>query len=108
LYAAADVMLVTPLRDGMNLVCKEYVASRHRGGGALVLSEFAGAAGELRQALLVNPHDVVGLRETIARAIALPEGEARRRMREMRRQVRTHDVHRFARTFLEALAEPAT
>ena len=107
LYAAADVMLVTPLRDGMNLVCKEYVASRHRGGGALVLSEFAGAAGELRQALLVNPHDVVGLRETIARAIALPEGEARRRMREMRRQVRTHDVHRFARTFLEALAEPA-
>jgi trehalose 6-phosphate synthase len=108
LYAAADVMLVTPLRDGMNLVCKEYVASRHRGGGVLVLSEFAGAAGELRQALLVNPHDVVGLRETIARAIALPEGEARRRMREMRRQVRTHDVHRFARTFLEALAEPAT
>jgi trehalose 6-phosphate synthase len=106
LYAAADVMLVTPLRDGMNLVCKEYVASRHRGGGALVLSEFAGAAGELRQALLVNPHDVVGLRETIARAIALPEPEARRRMREMRRQVRTHDVHRFARTFLEALAEP--
>ena len=107
LYAAADVMLVTPLRDGMNLVCKEYVAARHRGGGVLVLSEFAGAAGELRQALLVNPHDVVGLRETIARAIALPEGEARRRMRELRRQVRTHDVHRFARTFLEALAEPA-
>ena len=107
LYVAADVMLVTPLRDGMNLVCKEYVAARHRGGGVLVLSEFAGAAGELRQALLVNPHDVVGLRETIARAIALPEGEARRRMRELRRQVRTHDVHRFARTFLEALAEPA-
>jgi trehalose 6-phosphate synthase len=107
LYAAADVMLVTPLRDGMNLVCKEYVASRHGGGGVLVLSEFAGAAGELRQALLVNPHDVVGLRETIARAIALPEAEARRRMRDMRRQVRTHDVHRFARTFLEALAEAA-
>ena len=57
----------------MNLVCKEYVAARHRGGGVLVLSEFAGAAGELRQALLVNPHDVVGLRETIARAIALPD-----------------------------------
>jgi trehalose 6-phosphate synthase len=107
LYAAADVMLVTPLRDGMNLVCKEYVAARHRGGGVLVLSEFAGAAGELRQALLVNPHDVVGLRETIARAIALPDREARRRMREMRRQVRTHDVHRFARTFLEALRERA-
>jgi trehalose 6-phosphate synthase len=105
LYAAADVMLVTPLRDGMNLVCKEYVAARHRGGGVLVLSEFAGAAGELRQALLVNPHDVVGLRETIARAISLPDGEARRRMRELRRQVRTHDVHRFARTFLEALEE---
>ena len=53
----------------------------------------------------MNPHDVVGLRETIARAIALPEHEARRRMREMRRQVRTHDVHRFARSFLEALEE---
>jgi trehalose 6-phosphate synthase len=101
-------MLVTPLRDGMNLVCKEYVAARPRGGGGvLVLSEFAGAAGELRQALLVNPHDVVGLRETIARAISMPEEEARRRMREMRRQVRTHDVHRFARSFVEALAEGA-
>ncbi len=55
----------------------------------------------------MNPHDVVGLRETIARAIALPDREARRRMREMRRQVRTHDVHRFARTFLEALEEHA-
>ena len=101
-------MLVTPLRDGMNLVCKEYVAARHRGGGVLVLSEFAGAAGELRQALLVNPHDVVGhARDDRARASSLPEREARRRMRELRRQVRTHDVHRFARTFLEALAEPA-
>ena len=76
LYAAADVMLVTPLRDGMNLVCKEYVATRHRGGGVLVLSEFAGAAGELRQALLVNPHDVVGMRETIA-ARHLAAGRAR-------------------------------
>ena len=95
LFRAADVMLVTPLRDGMNLVAKEYVAARVDLGGRARAVGFAGAAGELRQALLVNPHDVVGLRETIARSIALPDGEARRRMRELRRQVRTHDVHRL-------------
>ena len=69
LYLAADVMLVTPLRDGMNLVAKEYVACRHDDDGALVLSEFAGAADELRQALLVNPHDIDGVKEALARAL---------------------------------------
>ena len=59
-FSAADVMVVTPLRDGMNLVCKEYVATRHDLGGALVLSEFAGAAAELSSAFLVNPHDLDG------------------------------------------------
>ena len=65
LFREADVMVVTPLRDGMNLVAKEFVASRDGDDGALVLSEFAGAAKELRQAYLVNPHDINGLKEPL-------------------------------------------
>ena len=67
LYRAADIMVVTPLRDGMNLVAKEYVACRQADDGALVLSEFAGAARELRQAYLVNPHDINGLKDRLVR-----------------------------------------
>ena len=107
LYCMADIMLVTPLRDGMNLVAKEYVAARHRGGGVLVLSEFAGAAAELRQALLVNPHDIAGVSQTIERALALDPAEARRRMRELRRQVRVRNVHLWARRFLDAHGQDA-
>jgi trehalose 6-phosphate synthase len=102
-YLAADVMLVTPLRDGMNLVAKEYVACRHDDGGVLVLSEFTGAARELTQALLVNPHDTDGVKNAVARALEMPPAEARKRMKALRRQVLTHDVDRWARTFLDAL-----
>jgi trehalose 6-phosphate synthase len=102
-FSAADVMIVTPVRDGMNLVCKEYVACRHDLGGALVLSEFAGAASELTSALLVNPHDLDGVKNTLLTAINLDPGEGRRRMRALRRQVLTHDVDRWARSFLAAL-----
>ncbi|ORB71469.1 alpha,alpha-trehalose-phosphate synthase (UDP-forming) [Mycobacterium scrofulaceum] len=105
-FVAADVMLVTPLRDGMNLVAKEYVACRSDLGGALVLSEFTGAAAELRQAYLVNPHDLDGVKDAIEAALTQPVEEGRRRMRAMRRQVLAHDVDRWARSFLEALAEP--
>jgi trehalose 6-phosphate synthase len=104
-FVAADVMLVTPLRDGMNLVAKEYVACRSDLGGALVLSEFTGAAAELRQAYLVNPHDLEGVKDAIEAALNQSEEEGRRRMRIMRRQVLTHDVDRWARSFLDALAE---
>lgn len=103
LFRAADVMVVTPLRDGMNLVCKEYVASRTDLGGALVLSEFAGAAAELSSAFLVNPHDLDGVKNALEATITLDPAEGRRRMRAMRRQVLTHDVDRWARSFLEAL-----
>ena len=103
-YLAADVMLVTPLRDGMNLVAKEYVACRHDDGGVLVLSEFTGAARELASALLVNPHDTDGVKAAVARALEMPPEEARGRMRRLRRQVLTHDVDRWARRFLDALA----
>ena len=103
-FVAADVMLVTPFRDGMNLVAKEYVACRSDLGGALVLSEFTGAAAELRQAYLTNPHDLEGLKDTVEAAINQTPDEGRRRMRAMRRQVLAHDVDRWARSFLDVLA----
>jgi trehalose 6-phosphate synthase len=103
-FVASDVMLVTPLRDGMNLVAKEYVACRGDLGGALVLSEFTGAAAELRQAYLVNPHDLEGVKDAIEAALDQPVEEGRRRMRALRRQVLAHDVDRWARSFLDALA----
>ncbi|NJC74010.1 trehalose-6-phosphate synthase [Planosporangium thailandense] len=105
LYLAADVMLVTPLRDGMNLVAKEYVAARTDHTGALVLSEFTGAAAELPEAFGVNPHDVDGLKEAFVQALEVPDDERRARMRRMREQVCAHDVTRWAREFLEALGE---
>ncbi|WP_159498452.1 trehalose-6-phosphate synthase [Microbacterium sp. 18062] len=104
LYLAADVMLVTALRDGMNLVAKEYVASRIDNRGVLVLSEFAGAADELGSALLINPHDIQGLKDAISRAIEMQPAEQGRRMRTLRRRVRDHDVEDWSREFLAALA----
>jgi trehalose 6-phosphate synthase len=104
-YVASDVMLVTPLRDGMNLVAKEYVACRSDLGGALVLSEFTGAADELRQAYLVNPHDLEGVKDAIEAAMNQTPEEGRRRMRALRRQVLTHDVDRWARSFLDVLSD---
>ncbi|GAA1348099.1 trehalose-6-phosphate synthase [Arthrobacter roseus] len=103
LYLAADVMLVTALRDGMNLVAKEYVAARTNNQGALVLSEFTGAADQLRQAVLVNPHDIDGLKEAICEAIQMDPQEANRRMKLMRKQVLQNDVERWSADFLNAL-----
>ena len=102
-YLAADVMLVTPLRDGMNLVAKEYVACRPDEHGVLVLSEFAGAANELTRALLVNPHDTDGVKEALYAALTMNDEESAKRMRTLRRQVLDHDVDRWARSFLETL-----
>ncbi len=104
LYLAADVMLVTALRDGMNLVAKEYVASRVDNRGVLILSEFAGAADELGTALRVNPHDIGALKDTIMRAIEMPGAEQGRRMRSLRRKVIDNDVDAWSRSFLESLA----
>lgn len=103
LFLAADVMLVTALRDGMNLVAKEYVASRIDNRGVLVLSEFTGASDELGSALRVNPHDIDALKDTIMRAIAMPPAEQGRRMRALRRKVTENDVERWSRSFLDAL-----
>ncbi|WP_029290738.1 trehalose-6-phosphate synthase [Cellulomonas sp. HZM] len=104
LYLAADVMLVTALRDGMNLVAKEYVAARSDDRGALVLSEFTGAADELTGAVLVNPHDIDGTKDAISYAVHMDPRESRKRMRRLRRRVLGHDVNAWSQEFLAALA----
>ncbi|MEM7516247.1 MAG: trehalose-6-phosphate synthase [Planctomycetota bacterium] len=104
-YLLADTMVVTPLRDGMNLVAKEYVASRIEDSGNLVLSEFAGAAAEFKRALQVNPHDVDGVAATLEKT--LEEGDSaasKRRMISLRRTLRENDVHRWAARFLDTLS----
>ena len=103
LFQVADVMLVTPLRDGMNLVAKEYVTCRHDLGGALVLSEFTGAWHELQQSFVCNPHDIEGLKQTMLRAIGTDPKDKRRLMRASRRRVSDHDVQRWADRFLTNL-----
>ena len=105
LYLASDVMLVTALRDGMNLVAKEYVTARTNNDGALVLSEFAGAADQLKQALLINPHDIDGLKAAIMKAVHMQPKESGRRMRSMRKQILDHDVDLWSSDFLAALDE---
>jgi trehalose 6-phosphate synthase len=106
-YVAADIMLVTPLRDGMNLVAKEYAACRVDHDGVLILSEFAGAAEQLKSALLVNPYDVDGVTATLERAMDMPVREQRSRMRRLRRVVRDSDVFEWARQCLATLETPA-
>ena len=99
LYQAADVMLVTPLRDGMNLVAKEFVASRVHDDGVLLLSEFAGAAAELGGAFIVNPYDVDQVADGIEHALTMPDAERRDRMRSLRRRVIDHDVRAWGTAF---------
>jgi len=99
LYRAADVMLVTPTRDGMNLVAKEFVACRDEENGVLVLSEFAGAAWELGEALIVNPYDVDEIARALHTALLMPEEEQRFRMTRLRRRVRKWTVHTWAAAF---------
>jgi trehalose 6-phosphate synthase/phosphatase len=107
LYRAAEAVLVTPLRDGMNLVAKEFVASRTDGDGVLVLSEFAGAAAELSEAVRVNPYDIERTAEAFHRALSMPEEERRTRMAILRERVVGHDVHHWARTFVAQLENAA-
>ncbi len=104
LYRAADIMVVTPFRDGMNLVAKEYVACRYDNDGALVLSEFAGAADELRQAWLVNPYDINGMKSALLEAYKAEGRDLTRRMKAMRKTIIQHDVAAWADSFLEELA----
>ena len=105
-YRAADVMLVTPLCDGMNLVAKEYVATRFDDTGVLILSEFAGAATELDEALLVNPLDADWMADRLRGAVDLSPGETRRRMAALRGRVLEHDVFAWSSSCLRAIESP--
>ena len=102
-YRAADVGFVTPLRDGMNLVAHEYCASRVEEDGALVLSEFAGAAHYLRDALIVNPHDVIATADALETALRMPRMDQREHMMALRKQVAALDVHKWAAGYLGRL-----
>lgn len=102
-YRISEVALITPIKDGMNLVAKEYVASNVHENGVLILSEFAGAVSQMQHdALLINPYDIEGLSETIYQALTLPLKERKKRMRRMRRNVMKEDVFWWVRTFLQA------
>ena len=105
LYNASDVMLVTPLRDGMNLVAKEYVAARTDGRGVLILSEMTGAASELGEAVIVNPNDIGGMAAAIKTALEISPERQTHAMTLMRERLRRYDVSRWADDFLEALRE---
>ena len=104
-YRVADVCLVTSLHDGMNLVAKEYVASREDDRGVLVLSKFTGAAVELRDALIVNPYDISGVAEAIHQGLEMSPAEVHQRMRHMRRQVMEHNIYRWAASVLSDVRE---
>jgi trehalose 6-phosphate synthase len=101
-YRASDVALVTPLKDGMNLVAKEYCAAQLEQRGVLILSEFAGAASQLAgHALIVNPNDIAGVARAIREAVAMKRGERQSRMKNLRRTVQLSDVHEWCRAFLQ-------
>lgn len=101
MYYVADVALVTPLRDGMNLVAKEYVATKENNPGVLILSEMAGASGELTDALLINPNDTEQIEQALVSALEMPEEEQLRRMRKMQHIVSTQTVDRWAAGFMD-------
>ncbi|MEW6510630.1 MAG: bifunctional alpha,alpha-trehalose-phosphate synthase (UDP-forming)/trehalose-phosphatase [Bacteroidota bacterium] len=102
LYAVSDVALVTPMRDGMNLVAKEYLASRTSGSGVLILSEMAGAAKELGEAVLVNPNHCGEIAASIATALSVPPEDQARRLRVMQARLQRYTVYRWANDFVQA------
>jgi len=103
-YRTAEIALVTPLRDGMNLVAKEYCACSVDNNGVLILSEFAGAIDQLgKYALRVNPYDVEATADTIYQAFCMPEAERRKRMSHMRAQIKRFNVHQWTKSFISTL-----
>ena len=108
LYRVADVCFVSPIRDGLNLVAKEYVVCREDGGGTLVISEFAGAVSELGEALRVNPWDIEGTVNQLERALEMSLGERNERMMPMHSRVLQNDVHRWVRDFMTSLESSDT
>jgi trehalose 6-phosphate synthase len=106
LYRSANVALVTPLRDGMNLVAKEFVAAQDaQDPGVLILSQFAGAAAELDRALIVNPHETEGVAAALKRALDMPLEERRQRYKKMFEHLARNDIERWAKNYLGTLAD---
>jgi len=105
LYSIADVALITPIKDGMNLVSKEYIAARSDGRGVLILSEMSGASKELLEAIIVNPNDIEEVANAIKTALEMPEEEQIKRIRKMQERLRSYDINRWVQSFLEKLSE---
>ena len=105
LYHISDICLITPMRDGMNLVSKEYVASRTQNNGVLILSEMAGASKELSDAVIVNPNDSIAIKTAIVEALHMPEAEQERRMLQMRQIVSKFNIKHWVKIFMVRLAE---
>lgn len=105
LYASADIALVAPLRDGMNLVSKEFVASKTDKTGVLILSEMAGAAKELYEAIIINPHNKMQVADAIKQAMNMPEAEQQRRMAIMQQTLSKFNVHHWVKIFMDRLNE---
>lgn len=103
LYSLADVMLVTPLRDGMNLVAKEYIATKHRSNGVLVLSDMAGAASELTDAVLVNPNNANQVADAIHLGLTMPKSDQKHRMKKMQARISEYTIEKWARDFIVEL-----
>jgi trehalose 6-phosphate synthase len=102
-YRTAEIALITPIKDGMNLVAKEYIACNIERNGVLILSEFAGAVAQLhRDALLINPYDIAGLSDAMYQAFTMSGEERHYRMRRLRAAVKRNDIYRWVETYLEA------
>ena len=108
LYTACDVALITPIRDGMNLVCKEFVASRYDHKGVLILSELAGAAQELNNALIINPTDTQEVANAIKQGLLMPLPEQERRILTMQHHLQNHSVFRWSNDFFTAFDDTMT
>jgi len=105
LYSISDIALVTPLRDGMNLIAKEYVASKSTTPGVLILSEMAGASKELGEALLINPNNIEEIAASIKEALEIPAAEQMRRMDSMQGRLKRYTIIRWATDFINELHE---
>jgi trehalose-6-phosphate synthase len=101
LYSSADIAIVTPLRDGMNLVCKEYVAAHSDNEGVLVLSKFAGAIAEIKNCLPVNPYSIEDIANAIFQALHMPHQERKKRMIKMRNNIKTHNINTWLENCLK-------
>ena len=101
LYLAADILFITPLRDGMNLIAKEYVAARQNKAGVLILGEMAGTAQELSEAIIINPNDLESTSRALETALAMTKTEQKRRMKAMQNRLSRYDIRTWTADFME-------